>query len=129
MAHVRTLRGLAALFALGALLPGGAPAAAAVDFPTVVRQILDGQTDGRIANMGASQKSAMIACVIGALDPLPAGRKRYVVEGADFGQQQHRFGEVVNENHAKWKQAIANACAKIALQTPGARDVDHVGTH
>jgi hypothetical protein len=118
----RALRGYALA---GALILSGAPAQAA-EFPAVVEEILASQTTGRIAEMGAAQKSAMIACVIRALAPLPAGRKRYVAEGASLGEREDRFGEVVNADHARWKKKIADACAKIALG-PAARDNESTG--
>ena len=99
-----------------ALLAIGAPPAALADsFPTVVRAVLDGQTTGRLAQMDRDQRGQMTDCVIATLAGLPAGKKRYISEGANFGEQQHRFGEVVQENRAQWKQKIASACGKIAL--------------
>lgn len=92
-----------------------AGAAAAADFPSVVRKVLDSQTDGRLASMGAEQRARMTDCVVSTLSGLPGGRKRYVVEGASLDEQEHRFGEVVNEDRAKWKQAIARACSSIAM--------------
>jgi hypothetical protein len=49
------------------------------------------------------------------LAKLPAGKKRYVADAASFDEMQDRFGEVVMENRAEWKQKIASKCAKIAL--------------
>ena len=65
---------------VASLLP--APAAAA-SFPSVVRSILDAQTDGRLAKMGAEQRARMTDCVIATLNGLPNGKKRYIVEGAN----------------------------------------------
>ena len=99
-----------------ALLAIGVPPAALADsFPTVVRAVLDGQTTGRLAQMDRDQRGQMTDCVIATLAGLPAGKKRYISEGANFAEQQHRFGEVVQENRAQWKQKIASACGKIAL--------------
>ena len=95
---------------------GATPAALAASFPTVVRAILDGQTDGRLAKMAPDQRARMTDCVIATLAGLPSGKKRFVVEGANFEEQEHRFGEVVQEDRAKWKQKIAAACAKIAIE-------------
>src|SRR5882724_483624 len=94
---------------LALLAVGAAPAAWADSFPTVVRAVLDGQTSGRLAEMDSGQRAEMTDCVIATLAGLPAGRKRYVTEGAGFADQQHRFGEVVQENRAQWKQKIASA--------------------
>jgi hypothetical protein len=100
---------------LGSLAIGVAPPALAAGFPTVVRAVLDGQTTGRLAQMDSDQRAQMSDCVIATLAGLPAGKKRYIVEGASFDEQEHRFGEVVQEDRAKWKQKIASACGKIAL--------------
>jgi hypothetical protein len=97
-------------------LGGPAPALAADDFPSVVEEILDGQTDGPLAQMGPAKRRTMTECVIDALAPLARGKKRYVVEGADFEEREQRFGKVVYENHAEWQKKIADACAQIALK-------------
>jgi hypothetical protein len=93
----------------------GAPTAGAAEFPAVVRAILNSQTDGRLASMGTSQRARMTDCVVAALSGVPNGRKRFVVEGKDLDEQEHRFGQVVLENQAQWKKAIARACASIAM--------------
>jgi hypothetical protein len=104
------------IMALVAALPlAGAPQAEAATFPGVVRQILDSQTDGRLARMGPDQRSRMTDCVISTLSGLPNGQKRYIVEGSTLDEQQDRFGEVVEADRAKWKQAIAKACSSIAM--------------
>jgi hypothetical protein len=100
---------------LALLALGAAPAASAAGFTTVVRAVLDGQTTGRLASMDSDQRAQMTDCVIATLVGLPAGRKRYITEGASFEEQEHRFGEVVQENRAQWKQKIASACGKIAM--------------
>ena len=91
--------------------------AAAASFPSVVRSILDAQTDGRLAKMGRDQRARMTDCVIATLAGLPGGKKRYITEGANLDEQEHRFGEVVQEDRAKWKQKIATACSKIAVES------------
>jgi hypothetical protein len=101
--------------AIAALLLFAAPVDAA-SFPSVVRNILDSQTDGRLAKMGPDQRARMTDCVIATLAGLPGGKKRYIVEGATLDEQQDRFGEVVQEDRAKWKQKIATACSKIAVE-------------
>jgi len=107
----------AALVVTAALAIGAAPGASAASFPTVVRAVLDAQTDGRLAKMGRDQRARMTDCVIATLAGLPGGKKRYIVEGASLDEQQDRFGEVVQEDRAKWKQKIATACSKIAVES------------
>jgi hypothetical protein len=105
------------LAATAALAIGAATRASAASFPQVVRGVLDAQTDGRLAKMGRDQRSRMTDCVIATLAGLPGGKKRYIVEGASLDEQQDRFGEVVQEDRAKWKQKIATACSKIAVES------------
>ncbi len=100
---------------LASLAIGAAPVAFAASFPTVVRAVLNAQTTGRLAQMDPDQRAQMTDCVIGALAGMPNGRKQYVTGGAGIAEQQHRFGEVVLEDRAKWKQKIASVCASIAL--------------
>jgi hypothetical protein len=96
-----------------AFLLGGE--AQAADFPSVVRKILDSQTTGRLASMGMDQRVRMTDCVVSTLSGLPGGKKRFIVEGANLDEQEHRFGEALNEERAKWKQNIARACSSIAM--------------
>jgi hypothetical protein len=110
----------ALVLAAAAALCGAGKALAATDFPTVVRQILDSQTDGPLSQMSAKKRRAMTDCVVASLEPLPRGKKRFIVEGANFEQQEHRFGQVVDEDNAKWRQNIARACAEIAVEEDGA---------
>jgi hypothetical protein len=49
------------------------------------------------------------------LADLPNGKKRFVIEGANYDEQQDRFGEVVMANRAEWKQKIARSCAHIVV--------------
>jgi hypothetical protein len=107
----------AALMVTASLAIGAAPGALAASFPTVVRAVLDAQTDGRLAKMGRDQRARMTDCVIATLAGLPGGKKRYIVEGTSLDEQQDRFGEVVQEDRAKWKQKIAAACSKIAVES------------
>ena len=90
--------------------------AAAADFPSVVTQILMSQSTGAMSRMSETKKRLMIACVIKSLQGVPNPRKRYVVEGANLDEQEHRFGEVVMADRAKWKQQIAHDCSSIAVQ-------------
>ena len=117
MARYRYATFGAALLATGAVVIGAAPEALAASFPAVVRAVLDSQTDGRLAKMGRDQRARMTDCVIATLAGLPGGKKRYIVEGASLDEQQDRFGEVVQEDRAKWKQKIATACSKIAVES------------
>ena len=103
--------------AVMAIALGAAPEASAASFPQVVRAVLDAQTDGRLAKMGRDQRSRMTDCVIATLAGLPGGKKRYITEGASLDEQQDRFGEVVQEDRAKWKQKIATASSKIAIES------------
>jgi len=91
-----------------------APAAAAGDFNSVVRAVLDNQKSGQLAEMDSATRAKMTDCVIQALQPLPDGFKRKITDGKTLAEQQHAFGEVVQADHAKWKQNIAKACSDIA---------------
>jgi hypothetical protein len=88
--------------------------AAAADFPTVVRSILDHQTDGPLTEMDADKRAEMTNCVIQTLSALPAGLQRKIAEGKDLEEQEHLFGQVVDADHAKWRQTIAKECGHIA---------------
>jgi hypothetical protein len=99
---------VAATFAIGT--------AAAAEFPAVVTEILLAQTDGPLSRMSDQKKSLMIACVNQVLTALPGAKKRFVVAGETLDERQDRFGDVVMENRAEWKQKIARACASVALQ-------------
>ena len=90
--------------------------AAAADFPGVVTQILRSQATGAMSRMSETKKRLMIACVIKSLQGVPNPKKRYVTEGANLDEQEHRFGEVVMADRAKWKQQIAHDCSSIAVQ-------------
>lgn len=115
-----SLRTAIIVAASAAAFAGSGRAAAAADFPTVVREILDSQTDGPLAQMGAAKRRVMTDCVVASLEPLPKGKKRFIVEGANFEEREHRFGQVVDEDNAKWRQNIAKACAEIAVEDESA---------
>jgi hypothetical protein len=51
------------------------------------------------------------------LAKLLKAKQRYSVEGESNEERETRFGKVVQENRAEWKQNIAKACSKIALLT------------
>lgn len=91
--------------------------AAAADFSTVVRSILDHQTDGPLSEMDADKRGRMTDCVIETLSALPSGLQRKITEGKDLEEQEHLFGQVVDENHAKWRQTIAKQCGHIATES------------
>ena len=86
-------------------------------FAATVTELLNGQTEGRISEMGPERKQAMIDCVNIVLEPLPNGRKRYIVAGETFEEREGRFGEVLFENRAEWVQTIARGCSSIALSS------------
>jgi hypothetical protein len=112
----KAIRSAAAVLVVGLIAPAvSSSAQAAADFPSTVAEILNGQTDGPMSRMSPEKKNAMIQCVNGVLTGLPNGQKRYVLEGTDFQDREKRFGKVVLENRAEWKQKIADGCAKIAL--------------
>ena len=46
---------------------------------------------------------------------LPNGKKRFVIEAASYDEMEDRFGKVVMENRAEWKQRIAQGCAHIVV--------------
>jgi hypothetical protein len=108
------IRTAGALLVCGSVLVSG-NAVAGGNFGAAVEQVLMAQQDGPVAKMSEGKKRELVACVNGVLAKLPAGKKRYVAESASFDQMQDRFGEVVMENRAEWKQKIAKSCAKIAL--------------
>lgn len=105
---------VAALFVALAVI---ASPAGAASFPATVRAILDAQTDGRLAKMSADRRARMTDCVIASLVGLPEGKKRFIVEGASLAEQEDRFGDVVQEDRAKWKQHIAKSCSRIAIES------------
>lgn len=92
-----------------------APQAAAADFQSVVAEVLRGQQTGPVSKLPAERKLELIACVNQVLTDLPNGKKRFVVEAVSFDEMQDRFGKVVMENRAEWKQKIARSCAHIVV--------------
>jgi hypothetical protein len=105
-----------ALGVLAAVVTGAnSPAAAASSFPAAVEQILRHQQTGPVSRLPAQKKDALIACVNEVLTDLPNGKKRYVIEAASFDDLEQRFGKVVMENRAEWKQKIAQGCARIVI--------------
>ena len=112
----RQINRAAALVVFGALaLAVNTTAIAAPDFPTAVQQVLQAQQDGPVSRLADDKKAELISCVNGVLTELPNGKKRYVVEAASFDELEDRFGKVVMENRAEWKQKIARSCAHIVV--------------
>src|SRR3712207_2497232 len=105
------MRSLAAAAVLGALMT----TATAADFAAAVRNVLEGQTDGPVAEMDAATKRKLIACVTQVLSGVPEPQKQYIAEGNGFEEQEHRFGEVVMANQAEWKQKITKECGDLAV--------------
>ncbi len=91
------------------------PAAAGTSFPAAVEQILKHQQKGLVGKLSDQKKHELIVCVNQVLAELPNGRKRYVIQAANFDELEYRFGKVVMENHAEWKQKIARGCAHIVV--------------
>jgi hypothetical protein len=46
---------------------------------------------------------------------LPNGMKRFVLAATDYEDMESRFGKVVMDNRAEWKQKIAQGCAHIVV--------------
>jgi hypothetical protein len=96
-------------------MTAAATPASAQSFNAVVEQVLMAQKDGRVGKLPEARKRELVSCVSGVLAGLPSGKKRYIAEAVSFDQMQDRFGEVVMENRAEWKQKIAKKCASIAM--------------
>lgn len=111
----------AAIAATGFLIIGlfviaaASSAAAGSSFPAAVEQILRHQQEGIVSRLPADKKKALISCVNQVLADLPKGKQRFVIEATSFDELQVRFGKVVMENHAEWKQRIARGCAHIVV--------------
>lgn len=105
---------VAALALLAAATAGAGAAAQGTSFPAAVEQVLRHQQDGPVSKLSDDKKTELIACVNQVLADLPEGKKRYVVEASGYDELEDRFGEVVMENHAQWKQKIAQSCSQYA---------------
>ena len=108
-------RAVGAVAILIAVAGWTAPAAASGSFAAAVETILLSQTEGRVATLSAEKKHELIACVNQVLTAMPNGMKRFVLAAANFDEMEHRFGEVVMQNRAEWKQKIARGCAHIVV--------------
>jgi hypothetical protein len=91
------------------------PAVAGPTFPRAVEQVLLQQDKGTVGKLPTDKKRELIACVNQVLTSLPSGKKRFVTEAATYDELEDRFGKVVMENRAEWKQKIAARCASIAV--------------
>jgi hypothetical protein len=104
------------VLALGALaVVSTSPAVAGPTFPAAVEQILMRQEQGPVSKLPDAKKRELIVCVNDVLSALPNGKKRFVIEAASFDELENRFGKVVMENRAEWKQRIARGCAHIVV--------------
>ncbi len=112
LAPVRTLAALGVLVAATGI---GTPAAAGWSFSSAVETILLHQETGLVSRLSATKKHALVACVNDVLSGLPNGKKRFVIQATNYDELEHRFGQVVMENHAEWKQKIALGCADIVV--------------
>jgi hypothetical protein len=112
----RAILGAAALGILAAVASGAvSQAAAGPSFPTAVEQVLMHQSEGPVSRLPADKKRELVACVNDVLAGLPNGKKRFVTEAASYDELEDRFGKVVMENRAEWKQRIAQGCAHIVV--------------
>jgi hypothetical protein len=112
----KKVRAATALGVLAVALTGAfSPAAAGITFPAAVEQILRNQTTGPVSRLPADKKTQLIGCVNQVLADLPNGKKRFVIQAANFDELEDRFGKVVMENQAEWKQKIARGCAHIVV--------------
>jgi hypothetical protein len=112
----RTILGATMLGVLAAIAAGAfSPAVAGPNFPTAVEQVLMHQDEGPVSRLPAERKRELIACVNEVLSGLPNGKKRFVTEAASYDELEDRFGKVVMENRAEWKQRIAKGCAHIVV--------------
>ena len=114
--HSRTVSAAVALGVMAAVASVAmSPAAAGPAFPTAVQQILMRQDHGPVSKLPAEKKRELISCVNQVLAKLPNGKKRFVTEAASYDEMENRFGKVVMENRAEWKQKIAAGCASIVV--------------
>jgi hypothetical protein len=91
------------------------PSFAGASFPAVVEKVLMNQTNGPVSKLTPDKKRELISCVNQVLAELPNGRKKFVVAAASYDEMEDRFGTVVMENRAEWKQRIARSCAHIVV--------------
>jgi hypothetical protein len=113
----KTMRHTAGALVVLAAMAGGlaTPVQAGGSFPAVVEQILMGQTEGLVSTLPMDKKRKLVACVNKVLTDMPNGMKRYVLAATNYNEAEQRFGKVVMQNHAEWKQAIARGCSHIVV--------------
>jgi hypothetical protein len=102
---------VAVAIVVGVAAFSGASGASAAEFSTVVRQILDNQTDGPLTEMDSDKRAEMTSCVIDTLQGLPSGLQRRIVEAGDLEAQEDEFGKVVD---AEMSPASFNAPARVS---------------
>jgi hypothetical protein len=91
------------------------PVEAGGSFPAAVERILLSQREGRVSTLSMEKKRALVACVNDVLANMPNGMKRFVLAATNYEDMESRFGKVVMENRAEWKQKIARGCAHIVV--------------
>lgn len=113
----KTIRAAAAGLAALTIVAAGwtTPAQAGSSFPAAVERILLNQKQGRVSTLNMETKRALVACVNDVLAGMPNGMKRYVLAAASFDDMEDRFGKVVMQNRAEWKQKIARGCSHIVV--------------
>jgi hypothetical protein len=111
----KMILGAAAALTFVAAITTTTPAFAGASFPAVVEKVLMSQTDGPVSKLPADKKRELISCVNQVLAELPNGRKKFVAAAASYDEMEDRFGIVVMENRAEWKQRIARGCAHIVV--------------
>ena len=107
---IRTAGALLVFASVSAATPANA-----ASFGAVVETVLMSQQSGPVAKLNGDRKRQLVACVSNGLAALPGGKKGYITEASTLDEMQDRFGEVVMENRAEWKQKIAKSCASIAM--------------
>jgi hypothetical protein len=112
----KTIRRAGALVVLATVAASWTtPVEAGGSFPAAVERILMSQQEGRVSTLDVQKKRALVACVNDVLAAMPNGMKRFVVAAASYDEMESRFGKVVMENRAEWKQKIALGCAHIVV--------------
>ena len=105
-----TIKGLGAV----SIVVLSTSAAYAASFNSAVETVLKEQKE--IKELDSGRQGEMIACVQTTLTEVPPPRQSYVAEAANFDEMENRFGEVVLENQAEFKQLITKNCGGIALE-------------
>ena len=113
----KTMRRAAGALAILAAATGGSitPVEAGSSFPAAVEQILLNQREGRVSTLSSEKKRQLVVCVNDVLAKMPSGMKRFVLAATDYEDMESRFGKVVMDNRAEWKQKIAQGCAHIVV--------------